>query len=234
MTNVTKTPILIVGGGLVGLSMALFLNQHQVPYILVERRSGTSIHPRARGLGVRAMELMRQVGIEAEIKQAGAAMSKNFGLLDAETLAQADFEQAVKQTKYMLSMMKTENFSLSPTYGGKCTQDTLEPVMLAAALNRDGHIRFNTELVSFEQDNTGVTATVMDRTTESMETIYAQYLIATDGANSRIRQALDITMSGRGSLSHQINILFEADLSDLLHERSFSICNIKNKHKMAR
>ena len=41
MTNVTKTPILIVGGGLVGLSMALFLNQHQVPYILVERRSGT-------------------------------------------------------------------------------------------------------------------------------------------------------------------------------------------------
>ncbi|MED0979872.1 FAD-dependent oxidoreductase [Bacillus paramycoides] len=230
MMNVTKTPILIVGGGLVGLSMALFLNQHKVPYILVERRSGTSIHPRARGFGVRAMELMRQVGIEAEIKQAGAAMSKNFGLLDAETLAQADFEQANKQTKYMLSMMKTENFSLSPTYGGKCTQDTVEPVMLTAALNRGGHIRFNTELVSFEQDNTGVTATVMDRTTETTETIYAQYLIATDGANSRIRQALDITMSGRGSLSHQINILFEADLSDLLHERSFSICNIKNKY----
>ena len=40
-----ETPILIVGGGIVGLSASLLLLHHGVPFILVERHSGTSIHP---------------------------------------------------------------------------------------------------------------------------------------------------------------------------------------------
>ena len=40
------TPVLIVGGGLVGLSMALFLGQNGVRPLLVERHYGTAIHAR--------------------------------------------------------------------------------------------------------------------------------------------------------------------------------------------
>jgi putative polyketide hydroxylase len=44
-----RTPVLIVGGGLVGLSTAAFLAWHDVPCLLVERHPDLLIHPRARG-----------------------------------------------------------------------------------------------------------------------------------------------------------------------------------------
>jgi putative polyketide hydroxylase len=43
-------PVLIVGGGPVGLSMALALARQNVRSIVIERQSGLSTHPRARGL----------------------------------------------------------------------------------------------------------------------------------------------------------------------------------------
>lgn len=62
-----KVSVLIVGGSLVGLSMALFLAQHGLSALLVERHATTSIHTRASGFNARTMELYRQVGIEAAI-----------------------------------------------------------------------------------------------------------------------------------------------------------------------
>ena len=40
-------PVLIVGGSVVGLSMALFLAQHGISTLLVERHATTSIHGRS-------------------------------------------------------------------------------------------------------------------------------------------------------------------------------------------
>ncbi|MES2699186.1 MAG: FAD-dependent monooxygenase, partial [Pseudomonadota bacterium] len=39
--------VVIVGGSLVGLTASVLLGYHGVPHILVERHSGTAIHPRA-------------------------------------------------------------------------------------------------------------------------------------------------------------------------------------------
>ncbi|MBV9229927.1 MAG: FAD-dependent oxidoreductase, partial [Chloroflexi bacterium] len=64
-------PVLIVGGGLVGLSTSLFLTQHGIPSLLVERHPGTAIHPRARGINFRTMELFRELGVEEQLRAAG-------------------------------------------------------------------------------------------------------------------------------------------------------------------
>jgi putative polyketide hydroxylase len=50
-----QVPVVVVGGGIVGLTAALALGRHGVPALLVEARPGLSEHPRARGLGGRAM-----------------------------------------------------------------------------------------------------------------------------------------------------------------------------------
>ncbi len=49
-------PVLIAGGGTVGLSAALFLAHHGVDALVVERRAGPSPHPRATGIGPRTVE----------------------------------------------------------------------------------------------------------------------------------------------------------------------------------
>jgi hypothetical protein len=51
-------------------------------------------------------------------------------------------------------------------------------------------------------------------------------MIAADGAKSNIREALHASVSGRGVLGHLLNIYFEADLTDMVQGREFSICRI--------
>src|SRR6185312_12422058 len=83
-------------------------------------------------------------------------------------------------------------------------------------------------LVSFEQDLSVVAAALRDQKSGAQQTLRVQYMIAADGPGSRIRQALGITTSGRGSLGHQINMYFSADLSDLVRGREFIICQVEN------
>src|SRR5215212_12100454 len=83
------TPVLIVGGGLTGLSTALFLAWHGVRPLLVERHPDLLIHPRARGFNQRTVELFRQVGLESAIRAASFAGGDDFRwvAVRAETLA---------------------------------------------------------------------------------------------------------------------------------------------------
>ena len=58
-----KTPVLIVGGSLVGLTTALLLARHGVQALAVERHSGTAIHPRAGHFQIRTIEILREMGL---------------------------------------------------------------------------------------------------------------------------------------------------------------------------
>ena len=64
-----QTPVLIVGGSLVGLSASLFLAWRGVPHILVEKHAGSSPHPRAMGYTETTLEHYRMVGIADQIPQ---------------------------------------------------------------------------------------------------------------------------------------------------------------------
>src|SRR5438128_1265627 len=58
------TPVLFAGGGLVGLSTAMFLAQHGIPSLAVERLHRGSHLPRAAHFHMRTLELFRSAGIE--------------------------------------------------------------------------------------------------------------------------------------------------------------------------
>ena len=64
-----STSVLVVGGGMAGLSAAMFLAWHGVPVVLVEKHPGSSPHPRAMGFTTRTMELYRAVGLGQKIPQ---------------------------------------------------------------------------------------------------------------------------------------------------------------------
>ncbi|AVZ76016.1 monooxygenase [Streptomyces lunaelactis] len=219
-----RVPVLIVGGSLVGLSTSLFLGRHGVRHLLVEKHAGTSKHPRGRGNNVRTMELLRSAGIEPEVREAASVLAENHGILQARSLTGDDQEWLFKEIDPGGALAR-----FSPTGWCLCSQNDLEPVLLSCARDQGGDLRFSTELLSFDQDATGVTAVVKNRDTGEHSTVRADYLVAADGPRSPVREQLHIGQSGNGDLFHNVSITFRSrQLADVLGERRFIVCYLTN------
>ncbi|SJZ85376.1 putative polyketide hydroxylase [Chitinophaga eiseniae] len=223
-------PVLIAGGGITGLSAALFLLQQGIRPLLVERHRGTSIHPRARGFDIRTMELFRELGVGEAVREAGKALGPAWGVLRGDTLAEvlADIKPREDgRITYPSQLKGLESLAaLTPESGARCTQDLAEPVLRATAEERGAHLLFYTEMISFSQEENGVKAVLRDRETGATTTVTADYLVAADGANSPVRQQLQLPVTGPGVLADFLNIYFEADMAELVLNREFSLCII--------
>ncbi|MER7052258.1 FAD-dependent monooxygenase [Streptomyces sp. NPDC000351] len=220
-----RVPVLIVGGSLVGLSTSVFLGRLGIRHTLVERHSGTSIHPRGRGNNVRTMELFRVAGTEPDIRKAAATLSENHGIFQTPTLVSDEGEWLLKEIDAGGGLAR-----FSPSGWCLCSQNDLEPELLTHATNLGGDLRFGTELLSFEADGDGVTAIVKSRETGEHTTIRADYLVAADGPRSPVREQLGIGQSGPGDLFHNVSVTFRSRrLADVVGDRRFIVCYLTNE-----
>jgi putative polyketide hydroxylase len=213
-----STSVLVVGGGLVGLSAAMFLAGRRVPTVLVERHVGSSPHPRAMGFMTRTMEIYRAAGLGQQIPQ----VPPGFGRprrVKVESLAGKWATEEVAWTPDKPAA-KAEGQPLPKAEHSICTgaaiaQDRLEPILRTRAIALGADIRLATSLVSFEQEVDGVTASLRHRDGRDY-TLRADYMIAADGHSSPIREALGIGRDGRGSLRTIRSVLFRAPLEQYL------------------
>ncbi|MFF1957517.1 FAD-dependent oxidoreductase [Streptomyces sp. NPDC058220] len=219
-----RVPVLIVGGSLVGLSASLFLGRLGIRHLLVEKHAATSTHPRGRGNNVRTMELFRTAGVEPLIREAASVLADNHGILQAGSLTGDDQEWLFKEIDPGGALAR-----FSPSGWCLCSQNDLEPVLLAQARKHVGDLRFATEMLSFEQDATGVRAVVKNRETGEDTTVLADYLIAADGPRSPVREQLRIGQTGSGDLFHNVSVTFRSEgLAQVLGDRRFIVCYLTN------
>ncbi|MER7365106.1 FAD-dependent monooxygenase [Nonomuraea wenchangensis] len=216
-----RVPVLVVGGGPVGLSTALFLGCHGVPTLLVEKRDSTSQLPRAPGLQARTMELFRAAGVNREIRALEVGDSHAYfegGILQVNTFAEID--DAV-----VLEAPSLDGPEISPERVMGCGQDRYERVLVDLVRRQGGEVRFRHRLLSFTQDVDGVTALVEDKDTGEQITVRADYLVGADGANSRTRHLLGLRREGRGTVFNALSVYFRApELEELLKGRKFILC----------
>jgi putative polyketide hydroxylase len=207
-------PVLIVGGGPVGLTASILLSRQGVRSLLVERHPGTAILPKARGINARSMEMYRQVGIEQAIRAAGLPTERTGFIVWTESLAGREIERRVP------GRMAPANRGASPVLNCLCAQDDLEPVLRRfAEAQAPGELRFSTEMTAVEQDAARVTAVLTDQITGAETEVRAQYLIAADGAQSRVRRMVAREMIGQEGVYDSVNILFNADLRQWVEDR---------------
>ncbi|WP_142334028.1 FAD-dependent oxidoreductase [Bacillus wiedmannii] len=218
-------PVLIVGGGLSGLASALFLAKHNINYLLLERHQSTAIHPKAGGITFRTMELFRELGLEQRIRLAGKALENCRGRIAVHTIAEVNKEELAQMRANQYGndeklLRKIEE--ISPLKQTACYQITLEEMMLQETRTLGGELSFYHELVSYEQNEHGVIATIRNRETEEESIIHCDYVIAADGAKSKIREQLGVSTEGRGTIGgYYMNIYFEADLSEFIQGDAF-------------
>jgi 2-polyprenyl-6-methoxyphenol hydroxylase-like FAD-dependent oxidoreductase len=197
-----RTPVLVVGAGLAGLSAAMFLGVHGVRALVVERHPTTSIYPKARGQFPHTMEALRVAGVDKRMTEAGPPDS-GFHIVVGESVRGRIYND-------LLIDANPDFRNLSPAGWANASQERAEPVLLARARELGAEVRFGTELVSFTQNDFEVQAVLRDETGEHR--VRADYLVAADGHRSPIRHALGIGTHGRGELGRATGIVFEADL----------------------
>jgi 2-polyprenyl-6-methoxyphenol hydroxylase-like FAD-dependent oxidoreductase len=218
----SHTPVLIVGGSLVGLTTSCLLAQYGIPHVLIESHAGTAIHPRAASFHQRTMEAFRAVGVQPAVEDAAAREFQQGGAIVAvESLAG-------KELAYFYRSYNEGVEGLSPTDRLFITQVGLEPILRERAVGLGAQQRFGTELVSFEQRDDGVVSVVRPRDGGPEETIRSDYLVAADGAHSMVRDQLGIPMRGRGRFAECVTIYFKADVTPLMGERNLSVVYVNH------
>ena len=203
--NEIRVPVLIIGGGPVGLACAIELSWRGVECLLVEQRDGSINHPKMNQVGVRTVEFCRRWGVSELVKKNSIPedFPRSVHFLTATSghqLAHYDFPARID-----------EPCLNSPEAIQRCSQIYFDPILRDHAKTLGGpKFSYSHNLKNFEQDDTGVTAEIVSLDTDSSTTVRADYMIACDGADSGVRDALGIKLEGDSSMNYNINAYFRS------------------------
>jgi 2-polyprenyl-6-methoxyphenol hydroxylase-like FAD-dependent oxidoreductase len=209
------TPVLIVGGGPVGLLGARLLKQRGVPVMLAEKYEGRLEAPKAHALNPRSLEICAAAGLPMDAIHAAATKpAEGAWVRFVQSLAGPDIgalpyerqDEAVRAiTPWPLINIEQPRFE----------------AILEDALAGDPKVdlRRGLEWTKAEQQPGAVLSTLVDRATGAEIKVRSRWLIAADGAGSPVREAAGIVMDGPAELQRHVMIHFEADLRPLVGER---------------
>lgn len=217
MSTDYETDILIIGSGPAGSSAAALLSSYGIRNMLVSRYGWLADTPRAHITNQRTMEVLRDLGLEAEAIAVSSGQNLMANNVFCYSLAGEEFGRILSWGNH--PQRKADYELASPTSICDIPQTYMEPILFQAASKRGTKVRMNAEFIDLKQDDSGVTATIRDRLNDTTFTVRAKYLIGADGARSAVADVIGLPMEGKTALSASSNVIFEADLSKYVQHR---------------
>jgi 2-polyprenyl-6-methoxyphenol hydroxylase-like FAD-dependent oxidoreductase len=201
----TDTPVLIVGGGPVGLAVAGELGFQGVACMLVEQGDGEVRTPKLTEVNIRTMELCRRWGIAERVH---ACPFPGDYPLDVAFLRDLAGDEIVRIERPARDLAPPQ--AHSPMAFQACSQMWFDPILREFARTHAGTaLRYGMRLESFREQGDRVLATMRNLVSGEIEQIACRYLVACDGASSAVRKQLGIRLSG-GVLGHTVHMHFKA------------------------
>src|SRR5438309_10723858 len=192
------TQALIVGGGPVGLTLAIDLGRRGVRCTLIEQKEAPQLLPKMEQCKARTMEIFRRMGIADKVRAAGLRDDIPMDVFIVLSLAEPPLLHlpypSVERARAEIRACSDGSMPLEPYQ--LISQYTLEPLLKSIAEGLPSvTVRYGCELLSFEQDATGVTAHVKSRD-GAASSVRAAYMVGCDGGNSLVRRQLGIELNG--------------------------------------
>ncbi|WP_137815751.1 FAD-dependent monooxygenase [Gandjariella thermophila] len=219
-------PVLVVGAGPVGATVALELAHHGVRSIVVDRARGASRHPKMDFVNARSMELLRRLGLTDDIRARGVPGDQAFNFFWMRSFA----EPPVAEWRYL--SVDTLREEMARTNDGSLPREPYQRIVgsMLEQLGRDRcaaaelvDLREGWTFQGLRQDAEGVTADVLvDGRTR---TIRARYLVGCDGANSAVRSAVGIGVDEYGPQRHHVISYFRSADPALTRYGRFFLAN---------
>ncbi|KAH9487377.1 Flavin-dependent monooxygenase [Psilocybe cubensis] len=187
-----STPILIVGAGPTGLTLALSLVQNGASVRVVEKRSSPFIGQRGGGIMPRTLELHGVIGTLPDIlKIAGPPLTTELYL-----------PQAREPSKVFDMAPYIEPTADRPYPNPVILWQSRHEAILRDHLQKAGvEVEWETEMQDFEQHQDCVTVTLKKKLQgidgdHVMETVTTPYLLSAEGAHSMVRKRLNLGFYG--------------------------------------
>ncbi len=224
-------PVVIAGGGSVGLSLAAELGWRGVECLVLEERQALNDHPRANAVANRTMEYYRRWGIDGAITEAGIPPSAPAEYLWVTTMHGREihrislppFDELVA-TRQSGGYAEDEH-AWSPYLKTITGQNEVESAILDYIHELPAvDYRFGWRVLDFVDDGGVVHCRIEHVESGRVETVDAAYLIGCDGGRSVVRHQLGIELSGRAALASFVSLYFRAP--DLIDRHPFGHGNI--------
>ena len=199
-------PILIVGGGPVGLALAGDLGWRGIRCELVEQTDGTIATPKMNEVNTRTMEFCRRWGIADQVLNCPFPPDWPLDVVFVTSLAGYELGRIRRPSR---AAQIPQSHSCERLQA--CSQMWFDPILRDFAQSFPTVcLRYRTRLESFEDLGDRVSAELVDLDNGARQHVTADYLVACDGANSKVRDALGIGLTGQGVLGQPLSLFFRA------------------------
>ena len=207
------TQVLIAGAGPTGLTLAVDLGKRGIRCTLIEQKEAPQFLPKMERCNARTMEIYRRMGLAAKIRSAGLPAHCPMDVFIVTSLIDPPLLHlpypSVVAARAQIAASTDGTQPLEPYQ--LISQYTLEPLLKSVAEELPSvSVRYGCELLSFEQDAGGVSASIKKRD-GSTTTIKAQYLVGCDGGSSVVRKQLGIALRGEGNILQLRQALYRCD-----------------------
>lgn len=184
MSNAVRpsAPVLVVGAGPVGLTVANLLASLGTQVLIVERNATTSDEAKAISLDAESLRTFQTAGIATQLEQV---------IVPGTGTRYYD-----RRDRPLFQARGGRPYQLGFAFKNQFAQPELEGV-LAEVLRRHADVRFSTELVGLVDHASGATAQLRDLSSGEVTEVEVSWVAACDGGRSTVRQLLGIEMSGR-------------------------------------
>ena len=190
MTNTQRYQVVIVGGGPVGVALAIELGQRGITCAVVERHTGLQNIPKGQNLTSRTLEHFHFWGIEKELRAARVLPpGYPIGGITVYGTLMGQYWFAPPGREQVRSFYYTANERLPQYLTEKVLRERLTQIPAATAF-------FGWTADTFEQDDNGVRLTISETNGNGRQVLEGDYLVGCDGARSIVREGLDIKLGG--------------------------------------